>query len=226
MPGHRPHGQHAGLNPQVILDAAIDLADSQGLAALSMRRLGATLEVEAMTLYHYFPNKAALLDGIVERLVSAAELPIGTDTDWKDGLRRYARSGLDTLAAHPNLVPLMLSRPGTTAGNHRVMETLLQVLTRAGFDPRTALDLLYALNSLIVVHGAVRAGSDSPQPHGEEGQTSRLAELSPEDYPLLTAAARDSAGRGPTARFDAAVDALITGFAAARPTPHPKSAVQ
>ena len=62
----RSQGQRAGLSRGLILDAAVALVDSEGLDGLSMRKLGAALGVEAMTLYHYVPNKAALLDGLVE----------------------------------------------------------------------------------------------------------------------------------------------------------------
>ncbi|MFI6452525.1 TetR/AcrR family transcriptional regulator [Streptosporangium amethystogenes] len=216
MTASRGRGQHAGLNSRAILQAAIRLADREGLAALSMRRLGTELGVKAMALYHHFPNKDALLDGMVEELATAAPVSFG-GTDWRDGLRGYTRVQLDTLAAHPNLVPLVLSRPATTAGNHRMMETLLQSLCAAGFQPRRALDMVYALNGLILVHAALGAGvGDAPQPHGELGQTSRLADLPAESYPLLAEAARASADRGPTARFEFALEALLAGFADSR----------
>ena len=202
------------------MHAAIRLADRDGLAALSMRRLGTELGVEAMALYHHFPNKDTLLDGMVEELATAAPVARFDGTDWREGLRGYTRARLETLAAHPNLVPLVLSRPATTAGNLHMMERLLQSLRTAGFRPRQALDMVYALNGLILVHAAIGAGvGDVPPPHGEPGQTSRLAGLPAETYPLLAEAARASANRDPTARFEFALEALLTGFAAARREP-------
>lgn len=218
MTAGRSRGQHAGLSTRAILRAAIDLADREGLAALSMRRLGAELGVEAMALYHHFPNKDALLDRIVEELATETPVPRFDGADWRDGLRSYTRAQLDILATHPNLVPLVLSRPATTAGNHRMMETLLQSLRAAGFEPRQALDMVYALHGLILVHAAISAGvGGAPPPHGEPGQTSRLADLPAETYPLLVEAARASVDRRPTARFEFALEALLAGFAAARP---------
>ena len=67
--GKRTQGERAGLSRELVLDAAVGLVDRHGLDGLSMRKLGATLGVEAMTLYHYFPNKAALIDGLVEWVV-------------------------------------------------------------------------------------------------------------------------------------------------------------
>ncbi|HEY3503800.1 MAG TPA: TetR/AcrR family transcriptional regulator C-terminal domain-containing protein [Actinocatenispora sp.] len=213
MAASRRRGQHAGLTGPAILDTAVALADREGLAALSMRRLGTELGVEAMALYHHFPNKDALLDAMVEALATASPVPRFGRTDWRDGLRDYTRTRLDILAAHPNLVPLVLSRPATTEGTLRMMEDLLDSLGTAGFPPRRALDMVYALNGLIVVHAALGAGvGDAPAPHGEPGQTSRLAAVPAEAYPLLAEAARASARRGPTARFEFALAALLTGF--------------
>ncbi|WP_031469350.1 TetR/AcrR family transcriptional regulator [Sciscionella sediminilitoris] len=213
MNASRNRGQHAGLDAGTILRAAIGLADREGLAALSMRRLGTELGVEAMALYHHFPNKDALLDGVVGELVAEADVPEFGGADWRDNLRVYTRARFDTLVAHPNLIPLTLSRPATTEGNLRIMERVLRSLENAGFEPLRALDMVFALNGLIVINAALLTGiGDAPEPHGEPGQTDRLARLSPENYPLLVAAAEAGAGRGPTARFEFALEALLAGF--------------
>jgi AcrR family transcriptional regulator len=67
----RTRGVRAGLSRGQILDAALALADREGLGAVTMRRLGAELGVEAMTVYHHVPNKTALIDGLVERIFTA-----------------------------------------------------------------------------------------------------------------------------------------------------------
>lgn len=218
----RTRGQHAGLTREAILRAAVRLTDRDGLAALSMRRLGAELGVEAMALYHHVPNKDALLDGMIEEVATEVPVPRFRAAGWRSGMRRYALALLDAVAAHPDLVPLALYRPAVTPRNLQTTEALLASLHRAGFEPRQALDLVYALNGLVLVHAALRTGDrggDDSAVRGEPGQTTRLADLPAERYPLLAEAARTSARRGPTARFQAAVDALLTGFAAALPSP-------
>jgi AcrR family transcriptional regulator len=213
----RTRGRHAGLDVPAILRAAIAVADREGLPALSMRRLGAELGVEAMALYHHIPSKEALLDGMVEELAAATPVPELDEADWQDGLRAYTRAQLANLAAHPHLVTLILSRPAVTERNLRMMETLLESLGRAGFPPAQALDIVYALNALILVHAALGTGAGGgPPPHGDTGQTSRLAGIPADRYPLLTQAARDSSDRGPTARFEFTLDALLAGFGATR----------
>src|SRR6202012_3770970 len=86
----RTRADRAGLSREQVLDAALDLVDRDGASALSMRRLGAELGVEAMTLYHYLPSKDALLDGIVERVMGQAETRLA-DGPWDRALTAYAR---------------------------------------------------------------------------------------------------------------------------------------
>ncbi|MGW1189216.1 TetR/AcrR family transcriptional regulator C-terminal domain-containing protein [Streptomyces sp. NPDC002559] len=69
---HRGPGRRAGLSRERVIDAALVLLDDRGVGALTMRRLAAELEVEAMTLYNYVPTKAALLDALVERVFTEA----------------------------------------------------------------------------------------------------------------------------------------------------------
>src|SRR5690348_15738085 len=91
-----------------VLDAALDLVARFGIAGLSMRKLGAELGVEAMTLYYYFPNKDAILDGLVERVVlRALMIPTGPPEAWAEWLRALAISFHRELLRHPRLVPLI-----------------------------------------------------------------------------------------------------------------------
>lgn len=205
MPGTRNRGRRAGLTRQAVLEAALALADREGLKALSMRRLGAELGVEAMTLYHHVPGKDALLDGLVEQLVTRVAPPGFGAADWRAGLRAYACDLLAALLAHPALIPVVTTRPAVTPANLRVMETALGFLCRAGFSPGRALDILYAVVGFAVGHAATYASA------AEHGQERMLGGLDPEEYPLLSRAA--AAGHGPESRFEFALDAMLSGFA-------------
>ncbi|QGN34233.1 TetR/AcrR family transcriptional regulator [Microlunatus sp. Gsoil 973] len=145
MSPSRSRGQHAGLEPTTILRAAIGLADREGLRALSMRRLGAELGVEAMAIYHHFPNKDALLDAIVGELVVEATTGRTSPGDWQDTVRGYGVAFYDKLTAHRELVPLVLARPAMTSGNLQILESLVGMLCDAGFTPEYALDMVYAV---------------------------------------------------------------------------------
>jgi AcrR family transcriptional regulator len=189
-----------GLTRQAVLQAAVRLADREGLAALTMRRLGAELGVEAMTLYHHVPNKSALLDGMIEQVVAEAVPPDFGAATWREDLRAYAHALMAALAAHPYAVPLLLSRPALTPRNLLTLEGAVRMLYEAGFPLPRTLDVLYSLTGFVVGHAAAQAGAV------DRG----LTLLDADAYPLLVGAAR--AAGGDAARFDFALDALLAGF--------------
>ena len=108
----------AGLDRERILQAALDFIDEQGLAALTMRRLGSSLGVEAMALYRYVPGREDLLDGVVDRVVETLfddqdgdDIYIGDHAGWQDYLVRLAHGMRRIALAHPAVFPLIASRP-------------------------------------------------------------------------------------------------------------------
>jgi AcrR family transcriptional regulator len=133
-----------------IIDAALCYVDANCLADMSMRRLGGELGVEAMSLYRYFPSKAALLDSVVCRLLSEVDLPAAGDgVRWEDHARAYARSFRAIARAHPRLCPLL-----ATVGPEN--ETLVNVNRRmtilwreAGMDQRMAERAQRALHGFV-----------------------------------------------------------------------------
>ncbi|HKS77273.1 MAG TPA: TetR family transcriptional regulator, partial [Gaiellaceae bacterium] len=96
------------LRPERILDVAIALADDAGLQALSMRRLGQALGVEAMSLYNHHASKDAILDGMVARVLAEVELP-AEGGDWEAELRRCAVSLHEALRRHPWACSLVMA---------------------------------------------------------------------------------------------------------------------
>src|SRR5215212_7555686 len=95
------------LTRERVLRAAIKLADQGGIDALSMRKLGQELGVEAMSLYNHAANKDDILDGIVELVVSEFVMPTGDD--WRAALRASQIGTHDVLVRHPWAASLMLS---------------------------------------------------------------------------------------------------------------------
>jgi AcrR family transcriptional regulator len=128
----------APLTHERVLRTAIALAQREGLESLTMRRLAAELGAGAMTLYHYVPNKEALLDGMVEIVFAEIELPT-TDVDWKTALRRRALSTRAALNRHRWAVGLMESRTTPGAASLRLHDAVLGVLREAGFSIELAI---------------------------------------------------------------------------------------
>src|SRR6476661_2403506 len=111
------------LTRQRVLAAALRLVDTEGLDALTRRRLARELGRDAMTLYRYAPDQAALLDGIVELVLDELELP-DDDQDWQTQLRRSADNFRRVALAHPNVVNLIMTRPLATPLGLRPTATL------------------------------------------------------------------------------------------------------
>lgn len=204
----------AGLSREKVLDAAVALIDEHGLPALTMRRLGAALGVEAMTLYHYVPNKAALFDGVVERVFDAAMGGLGeggTDGgDWRAYVRAFAHALRDELLRHPGVLPLVATRPVNSPRAFAAADRLLASLGAAGMRPGLALDLFNALGMFAIGHTLAEIG----RPPGHEGTAEPDNAVDPQAYPHLAAVIAGGEGLDFDARFAFVVDLLIEGYAA------------
>ena len=212
--GGRSQGERAGLSRDLVLDTAVALVDRDGLDGLSMRKLGAALDVEAMTLYHYLPNKAALLDGLVEWVLEhASTVPAADGLPWDETLYRYAVTLRTTLLGHPGVLPLFFTRPAVTRQTLKAAERGLRVLSDAGFALPKALDIINALNIFVVGHAMSEVGTAELNRRGSPGSAAALAQIDISDLPLVAEAARHSQGVDDEARFQFGLDALLYGFA-------------
>jgi AcrR family transcriptional regulator len=116
---------------QQILDAALAIADGQGLDAVTMRAVAARVGVTAMALYPHVRSKEDLLDGLVGRLLAELSLP-DPAKPWPDRLREIARSARETAHRHPAVMPLLFARPAVTPDAVRVVDAIYQALLDAG----------------------------------------------------------------------------------------------
>src|SRR5918911_1159397 len=97
------------LSRRRVLEEAVRFVDREGLEALTMRKLGAELGVEAMSLYNHVPNKGALLDGMVEILLGELEIP-PEEEGWESRVREAYRAFRRLAHEHPNVFPLLVVR--------------------------------------------------------------------------------------------------------------------
>jgi AcrR family transcriptional regulator len=116
-----------------VLDAALRMADRDGLESLSMRNLAQTLRVEAMSLYNHVASKDDLLDGLVDRVAGEIELPAIGD-DWKVVMRRRAISAHQVLMRHPWATMLFVSRLNIGPNMLRYVDATIACLIEAGFS--------------------------------------------------------------------------------------------
>jgi len=131
-----------------VLHAAIELADEGGIEALSMRRLGQRLGVEAMSLYNHVANKDDLQDGIVELVLGEIELP-PDGAGWKEAIRRTAISSHETFIRHRWACNLMMRGARVSPARLQWMEAVLQTLRGAGFSADLTHHAYHALDSHI-----------------------------------------------------------------------------
>jgi AcrR family transcriptional regulator len=198
--------------------AALRIVDREGLPALSMRRLGASLGVDPMAIYYHVPNKTALYDAIVEAIMS--EIVISIEEQGKapiERLKAAARAYRDALLAHPNALPVVAARPIRTTDSLRPIEWMLGILIEQGLPLRMAMAAVNTCGHYIL--GSVQ--SYVPHltniPMHDHGELTR-EELSQEEFPNLCKVLAVSAMDHPfETEFEIGLDALLKGFLASQP---------
>jgi AcrR family transcriptional regulator len=123
----------APLNRDRIIDAAVAFADQHGVDELSMRKLGAELGVEAMSLYNHVANKDEILDGMIDHVFTTIPLP-HSDDDWRISVRTTGISAMEQFTAHPWVVSLLMQRGNFGNSSLVFMNQVLGVLRQAGFS--------------------------------------------------------------------------------------------
>jgi AcrR family transcriptional regulator len=128
--------QRLPLSRAAIVAAAVAVADRDGLDRVSMRRLGQHLGVEAMSLYNHVPNKAALLDAMVDEALDA--IPVPTDPDWRRGLRGRCLAQRQVFHDHRWALGVVDSRGAPGPATLRRHDATLGYLRGTGFSTRAA----------------------------------------------------------------------------------------
>jgi TetR/AcrR family transcriptional regulator, tetracycline repressor protein len=198
-----------------VVTAALRIVDQQGLDALTMRALGRELRVDPMAVYHHLPNKAAILDGVVEAVLREVNVEVPAGRTWTDRLAGLAHGYRDALQAHPNALPVVATRPDISAAALRILDTALGILLRAGFEPADALKAVHATSTFVMGHALDEAGL--PLGVTEDLSVAEIAAAQQEvvgsgDYPNLVEVAGVAADLGPDDTFEAGLAALIAGF--------------
>jgi AcrR family transcriptional regulator len=220
---------------EVVLAAALEIIDRDGVEALSMRRLAAALDRDPMIIYRHAANKAALLDGAAEIVLAQLKVDC-SDPDWAAQLRTVARNYRQLALAHPHVVPLLVTRPLATPlalrpfGTLRPLEDVLTLLTRAGFTGPDALHIYRALFGFLNGHILDELQELVEKPD-ETDDLLRLGlhRLPIGEFPLLRGLASALACYDGAAELERGLDILLTGLTTThvlenlrrrRPRPH------
>lgn len=151
----KPRRRARPLTRDELVDAALRIVDEEGLGALTMRHLGAALDVEAMALYRHVPNKESLLDLTVDRMRSELRLEEPPPEEASALLEAIFVAYLQVLMAHPNMLPLATRRTAAdgTSG--------LEFMVAQGMDAEDAVELYQSLTALTVGYAVVGTQTDT-----------------------------------------------------------------
>ena len=208
----RTPGQRAGLSRERVVAAARALAEREGTGALTMRRVATELGVLPNALYSHVEDKIALLDAVLDAVLTEVDAAPRVGEPWEDGYVRVMASTRAVLLARPQLVAHYLSRPGRGPNARRLGERCLELLEQGGITGARAATALQVTLVLTLGWAGFEVGrANEPDP----AQRRRLSEqvfAGAEGLPRLQAAAAELA-RAPTSEhFEAGLRWLLAGL--------------
>jgi AcrR family transcriptional regulator len=196
-----------------VVQAALRVMDEEGLQAVTMRRIGRELGVEAMSLYNHVRDKEDLLQGVIEAVLAEFRFEPTAD-DWLTQAKAAAGEWRRLLRSHPNVVHVMLENkhPLMSPEALRPMEIAFELLRRAGLSDRDAVSAFQAIGAFIFGHVMMEVGNVAPGPTELDGRSAEelrrtLGPAFPHFAELLPAFLECDMD----ATFDLGLEALLTG---------------
>lgn len=200
---------------QDIVDAALQLANAEGLESLSMASLAARLNCGVMTLYGHIQSKEDLLDAIALRALADVRLPRPLPAEPRAILIAWGQALRTTFLQHPSMPLIFLARPVIGPAIFRGIEALVSALARSGTPPATAVHAVYAL--LIYTTGFVAWELPRTRRHPESAYAAawrrEFASLDPADFPITRTVLDELPRVAGTEQFQLGLSALASGLA-------------
>lgn len=168
------------LSRERIVEAAIRMADREGFDAVTLRKLAAKLNVHVTSLYNHVANLEAVTDGIVERLLAEAKLPV-SDFTWEEWVRQLAEALRMLARNHPGAITALQRRPIQGADAAYSFEAAIGAFREAGFGLQDAYDAVQATAlSMFIFALEEAARATNPEPPQTD-----LSALPPERFPNI-----------------------------------------
>lgn len=206
----RKGGREPQFSVSEVFEAALEMIDAEGLQNFSMRRLASKMDVGPMTVYGYVRSKEEILDGIVGLALHGVLDDLDRDAPWDKQMLIAVRDLHNALRSHPGVLELLLAKPAPSPQLDLIRETLLGVLSDAGFQRRFAWEAVGMLASYAIGFAASQASFGDVAAYS--GHVERLRSLSPRDYPHLTALAEDYPMHMSDEAFENGLNYLIAGL--------------
>ena len=208
------------LSRENIVAVAVEMADEENLAAVTLRGIAARLDVHVTSLYNHVPTKEAVIEGMTQQLIVEAKLPTGP-MDWEEWVRKFAAALRALARRHPGAFEAFHHGPAQGERAAAAFESAFAAFRKGGFD--TASSYCAVKATMVAVLGLAL---DETAPHRATRSRTDLRVLPPERYSRLREAERiaDSVDS-----YDYLIEALIAGFAGkrrARPAPAKRRGVR
>jgi AcrR family transcriptional regulator len=204
----------APLSEDAVVDAALAILNSEGLEAVTMRRVAAALDTGAASLYVYVPSREGLLQAMQDRIIATIELESLDPSRWRAQLHALLERMHRALVAHPGIAATFMAAPPTTESTLRLLENLLGILVGGGLDPQDAAwaaDIFTLLVTYAAIEDDVRRADRQEL---ADDLYKMFAGLPTDRFPLITAHATQLVAGNSDERFRFAVDVVIDGMLA------------
>lgn len=216
------------LSREAIVLAAIEIADADGLEAVSIRRLATKLDARPMSLYSHIDRKGDLIDLMVDEVMAGAVIPGGPPTDdWREALRQIAQRTRETTRAHPWMIAAAFHRPFLGPNALRHIDQSLAAVSELPLSPERKRAVLLAVDTYTLgfvrwevmspkaTGGAPCAGRPEAAPSAAEIDAYIAAQAAGGDYPHLAKFVGKDMGLSVKAeRFEIGLEWLLAGIEA------------
>lgn len=223
----RKLAERAPLTRDRVLSTAMELADRDGLDALTMRRLADELGVEAMSLYYHLPNKNAILDGVIELTFGEIEVEVGgfappVNVPWQPALRERILGARRVLLRHPWTPPVMESRGTLVPTMARHVDGVVGIMQAGGLSNDLIHHAMHALGSRM--YGFVQEMQDDDTTVSGP-DLAQMAAFVPHLAAMLADVVHDDPGStlgwcDDQTEFEFALDLLLDGLERRRASEH------
>jgi AcrR family transcriptional regulator len=214
----RPTRSGVVLSAELIIDTALTLIDQHGAEALTVRRLGETLDADPSAIYRYFAGADDLLLALYDRLIGETFTGFTQSEDWLADLRELGRRAYRALLSHPRFATLAASRITRRENEFRVVDAGVGLLLRAGFGPEQALRNYLAFIDTVLgfasVDAAVLMLSAEERSGDLNAWTETYARLPAQTYPHIAAARDHLAELTAGSSFSTALELILSALAA------------
>lgn len=211
----RTREREGRLTRELILDAGVAFIEEHGLRHLTMRRLGAELEVQAMALYRYVPSREDLLDGIVERVMwrlrDNPDVALEPRNGWQDYLVRLAHGMRQLAFEYPQVFPVVATRPARAPWilpplrSLAWIENFLSALTTCGFSDSAAAEAYKSFSSFLLGHLLLHVAIDEEDKAAEK----QVEQTGLADFPLVQRLQPLMENAHSTDEFEAALEDVL-----------------